>query len=93
MQCIIYMGKTDVERQHVNVEKMKMLGAEVRPVTSGNMTLKDATNEAIRDWCCHPADTYYVIGSTVGPHPYPDMVASLQFVISEVISNELKELE
>ena len=65
MQCIVYMGKTDVERQHINVEKMKMLGAEVRPVTSGNMTLKDATNEAIRDWCCHPADTYYVIGSTV----------------------------
>ena len=83
MQCIVYMGKTDVERQHINVEKMKMLGAEVRPVTSGNMTLKDATNEAIRDWCCHPADTYYVIGSTVGPHPYPDMVASLQSVISE----------
>ena len=78
MECIVYMGKTDVERQHVNVERMKMLGAEVRPVTSGNMTLKDATNEAIRDWCCHPEDTYYVIGSTVGPHPYPDMVARLQ---------------
>ena len=91
MQCIIYMGKTDVERQHVNVEKMKMLGAEVRPVTSGNMTLKDATNEAIRDWCCHPADTYYVIGSTVGPHPYPDMVARLQSVISEEIRKQLKE--
>lgn len=58
MECIVYMGKTDVERQHVNVEKMKMLGATVIPVTSGNMTLKDATNEAIRDWCCHPADTY-----------------------------------
>lgn len=93
MQCIIYMGKTDVERQHVNVEKMKMLGAEVRPVTSGNMTLKDATNEAIRDWCCHPADTYYVIGSTVGPHPYPDMVARLQSVISEEIRKQLKEHE
>ena len=93
MQCIIYMGKTDVERQHVNVEKMKMLGAEVRPVTSGNMTLKDATNEAIRDWCCHPADTYYVIGSTVGPHPYPDMVARLQSVISEEIIKQLKEHE
>ena len=73
MECIVYMGKTDVERQHVNVEKMKMLGATVVPVTSGNMTLKDATNEAIRDWCCHPADTYYIIGSTVGPHPYPDL--------------------
>ena len=93
MQCIIYMGKTDVERQHVNVEKMKMLGAEVRPVTSGNMTLKDATNEAIRDGCCHPADTYYVIGSTVGPHPYPDMVARLQSVISEEIRKQLKEHE
>ena len=93
MQCIIYMGKTDVERQHVNVEKMKVLGAEVRPVTSGNMTLKDATNEAIRDWCCHPADTYYVIGSTVGPHPYPDMVARLQSVISEEIRKQLKEHE
>ena len=93
MQCIIYMGKTDVERQHVNVEKMKMLGAEVRPVTSGNMTLKDATNEAIRDWCCHPADTYYVIGSTVGPHPYPDMVARLQSVISEEIRKQLLEHE
>ena len=93
MQCIIYMGKTDVERQHVNVEKMKMLGAEVRPVTSGNMTLKDATNEAVRDWCCHPADTYYVIGSTVGPHPYPDMVARLQSVISEEIRKQLKEHE
>ena len=93
MQCIIYMGKTDVERQHVNVEKMKMLGAEVRPVTSGNMTLKDATNEAIRDWCWHPADTYYVIGSTVGPHPYPDMVARLQSVISEEIRKQLKEHE
>ncbi len=66
MECIVYMGKTDVERQHINVEKMKMLGATVIPVTSGNMTLKDATNEAIRDWCCHPADTYYIIGSTVG---------------------------
>ena len=65
MECIVYMGKTDVERQHINVEKMKMLGATVIPVTSGNMTLKDATNEAIRDWCCHTTDTYYIIGSTV----------------------------
>ena len=89
MECIVYMGKTDVERQHVNVEKMKMLGATVIPVTSGNMTLKDATNEAIRDWCCHPADTYYIIGSTVGPHPYPDMVARLQSVISEEIKKQL----
>ena len=93
MECIVYMGKTDVERQHVNVERMKMLGATVCPVTSGNMTLKDATNEAIRDWCCHPSDTYYVIGSTVGPHPYPDMVARLQSVISEEIKKQLMEQE
>ena len=93
MECIVYMGKTDVERQRVNVEKMKMLGATVVPVTSGNMTLKDATNEAIRDWCCHPSDTYYVIGSTVGPHPYPDMVARLQSVISEEIRKQLLEHE
>ena len=93
MECVVYMGKTDVERQRVNVEKMKMLGATVRPITSGNMTLKDATNEAIRDWCCHPEDTYYVIGSTVGPHPYPDMVARLQSVISEEIRKQLLEHE
>ena len=93
MECIVYMGKTDVERQHVNVEKMKMLGATVVPVTSGNMTLKDATNEAIRDWCCHPAATIYIIGSTVGPHPYPDMVARLQSVISEEIKKQLLEKE
>ena len=93
MECIVYMGKTDVERQHINVEKMKMLGATVVPVTSGNMTLKDATNEAIRDWCCHPADTFYIIGSTVGPHPYPDMVARLQSVISEEIKKQLTEKE
>ena len=91
MPCVVYMGATDVERQHVNVERMKMLGTEVSPVTSGNMTLKDATNEAIRDWCCHPADTFYIIGSTVGPHPYPDMVARLQSVISEEIKWQLKE--
>lgn len=93
MECIVYMGKTDVERQKLNVQKMEMLGAKVIPVTSGNMTLKDATNEAIRDWCCNPSDTYYVIGSTVGPHPYPDMVARLQSVISEEIRKQLKEKE
>ena len=93
MECIVYMGKTDVERQHANVQKMEMLGATVIPVTSGNMTLKDATNEAIRDWCCHPSDTYYIIGSTVGPHPYPDMVARLQSVISEEIKKQLSEQE
>ena len=93
MECIVYMGKTDVERQKLNVQKMEMLGATVVPVTSGNMTLKDATNEAIRDWCCNPSDTYYVIGSTVGPHPYPDMVARLQSVISEEIRKQLLEKE
>lgn len=93
LPCVVYMGKTDVERQHLNVERMKMLGAEVRPVKSGNMTLKDATNEAIRDWCCHPDDTYYIIGSTVGPHPYPDMVARLQSVISHEIKWQLMEHE
>jgi len=91
--CVVYMGATDVKRQHLNVEKMKMLGAEVIPVTSGNQTLKDATNEAIRDWCSHPGDTYYIIGSTVGPHPYPDMVARLQSVISEEIRLQLQEKE
>lgn len=89
LPCKVFMGKTDVERQHVNVERMRMLGAEVIPVTSGNMTLKDATNEAIRHWCSHPEDTYYVIGSTVGPHPYPDMVARLQSVISQEIKKQL----
>ena len=93
MECIVYMGKTDVERQRLNVQKMEMLGATVVPVTSGNMTLKDATNEAIRDWCCNPSDTYYVIGSTIGPHPYPDMVARLQSVISKEIRRQLLEKE
>jgi tryptophan synthase beta chain len=89
MQCIVYMGETDIARQQLNVQKMKMLGAEVRSVTSGNKTLKDATNEAIRDWCCHPSDTHYIIGSTVGPHPYPDLVARFQSVISEEIKKQL----
>ena len=93
MPCVVYMGRTDVERQQPNVRKIEMLGATVVPVTSGNMTLKDATNEAIRDWCCHPADTFYLIGSTVGPHPYPDMVARLQSVISEEIRVQLREKE
>ena len=89
MPCTVFMGKTDVERQQVNVKKMEMLGATVVPVTSGNMTLKDATNEAIRDWCSHPADTHYIIGSTIGPHPYPDLVARLQSVISKEIKLQL----
>ena len=93
MKCEIFMGATDVERQHTNVERMKMLGAKVNPVRTGNMTLSDACSEAIRDWCCHPSDTYYIIGSTVGPHPYPDMVARLQSVISEEIKKQLLEKE
>ncbi|MBP3828988.1 MAG: tryptophan synthase subunit beta [Bacteroidaceae bacterium] len=93
MPCRVYMGATDVARQHVNVERMRMLGAEVYPVESGNKTLKDATNEAIRDWCCHPADTFYIIGSTVGPHPYPDLVARLQSVISAEIKEQLMQHE
>ena len=91
MPCTVYMGALDVQRQHVNVERMRMLGATVQPVESGNKTLKDGTNEAIRDWCCHPADTFYIIGSTVGPHPYPDLVARLQSVISEEIKWQLEE--
>ncbi|MBD5346104.1 MAG: tryptophan synthase subunit beta [Bacteroides sp.] len=91
MECVVFMGATDVERQRPNVERMKMLGAKVVPVFSGNATLKDATNEAIRDWCCHPSDTFYIIGSTVGPHPYPEMVARFQSVISEEIRRQLLE--
>jgi tryptophan synthase beta chain len=93
MECVVYMGKTDVERQKLTVRKMEMLGARVVPVTSGNMTLKDATNEAIRDWCCNPSDTHYIIGSTVGPHPYPDLVARLQSVIGKEIKKQLPEKE
>ena len=92
LECHVYMGATDVARQQPNVERMRMLGAEVIPVHSGNSTLKDATNEAIRDWCCNPRDTFYVIGSTVGPHPYPEMVAKFQSVISEEILHQLPEL-
>lgn len=93
MECIVYMGETDVKRQYLNVQRMKMLGAKVVPVLSGNRTLKDATNEAIRDWCCNPQNTFYIIGSAVGPDPYPDMVARFQSVISEEIKKQLKEQE
>ena len=91
MQCEIFMGKTDVERQHTNVERMRMLGAVVHPVTTGNMTLSDACSEAIRDWCCHPQDTFYIVGSTMGPHPYSDIVARMQSVISKEIKWQLQE--
>ena len=91
MQCEIFMGATDIERQHTNVERMRMLGATVHPVRTGNMTLSDACSEAIRDWCCHPADTFYIVGSTMGPHPYPDLVARMQSVISEELKWQLQE--
>lgn len=91
LKCTVFMGKLDVERQATNVERMKMLGAEVVAVESGSKTLKDATNEALRFWINHPTDTHYVIGSVVGPHPYPDMVAKFQSVISEEIKMQLVE--
>lgn len=91
VECIVYMGAIDIERQAPNVSRMKMLGAEVRPATSGSQTLKDATNEAIRDWISNPVDTHYIIGSVVGPHPYPDMVARFQSVISEEMKWQLEE--
>ncbi len=91
IECIVYMGEKDIERQAPNVARMKMLGATVIPATSGSKTLKDATNEAIRDWINNPNDTHYIIGSVVGPHPYPDMVARFQSVISEEIRLQLKE--
>ena len=89
LTCIVYMGEKDMGRQRANVYRMKMLGAEVRAAQSGSKTLKDATNEAIRDWIANPDDTHYIIGSVVGPHPYPDMVAKLQSVISKEIKQQL----
>jgi len=93
LECIVFMGEIDIERQAPNVARMKMLGAKVVPATSGSKTLKDATNEAIRDWINNPVDTHYIIGSVVGPHPYPDMVARFQSVISEEIKTQLTEKE
>ena len=93
IECIIYMGEIDISRQAPNVARMKMLGAEVRPAKSGSKTLKDATNEAIRDWINNPIDTHYIIGSVVGPHPYPDMVAKFQSVIGNEVMNQLETLE
>lgn len=91
VECIVYMGEKDIERQAPNVARMNMLGAKVIPTKSGSKTLKDATNEAIRDWINNPVDTHYIIGSVVGPHPYPDMVARFQSVISQEIRTQLKE--
>ncbi|HIC30286.1 MAG TPA: tryptophan synthase subunit beta [Flavobacteriaceae bacterium] len=93
IECIVYMGEIDIARQAPNVARMKMLGAKVVPATSGSKTLKDATNEAIRDWINNPVDTHYIIGSVVGPHPYPDMVAKFQAIVSEEIKFQLKEKE
>jgi tryptophan synthase beta chain len=93
LPCTIFMGEKDIARQHPNVMRMKMLGAEVIPAVSGSRTLKDATNEAIRYWINHPKDTHYLIGSTIGPHPYPDLVAKLQSVISREIKKQLLRLE
>ena len=91
LECIVYMGAVDIERQAPNVARMKMMGATVIPATSGSQTLKDATNEALRDWINNPVDTHYIIGSAVGPHPYPDMVARFQAIISEETRWQLKE--
>jgi tryptophan synthase beta chain len=91
LECIVYMGKVDMERQRPNVERMRILGTKVEPALSGSMTLKDATNEAMRHWINHPTDTHYIIGSVVGPHPYPDMVARFQSVISQEIKVQLIE--
>ena len=93
IKCIVYMGEVDISRQAPNVARMKMLGAEVKPASSGSKTLKDATNEAIRDWINNPIDTHYIIGSVVGPHPYPDMVAKFQSVIGDEVKSQLEELE
>lgn len=92
VECVVYMGEIDIERQRPNVERMRILGAEVVPATSGSKTLKDATNEAMRHWINNPTDTHYIIGSVVGPHPYPEMVARFQSVISEEIKAQLKEV-
>jgi tryptophan synthase beta chain len=93
LECVVFMGEIDIKRQAPNVARMKMLGAKVVPATSGSKTLKDATNEAIRDWINNPLDTHYIIGSVVGPHPYPDMVARFQSVISDEIKTQLIEKE
>jgi tryptophan synthase beta chain len=93
MECTVYMGQLDIDRQRPNVERMRILGAQVVPAKSGNMTLKDATNEAMRHWINNPSDTHYIIGSVVGPHPYPDMVTKFQSVISEEMKNQLQQEE
>ncbi len=93
MECVVYMGETDMARQEPNVKRMEMLGAKVIPAVCGNKTLKDATNEALRDWISNPENTFYIIGSVVGPHPYPDIVAKFQSVISEELISQLAARE
>src|SRR5699024_5042193 len=93
LDCIVYMGAEDMRRQQLNVERMRLLGAEVRPVKSGSQTLKDATNEAIRDWVTNVEDTFYIIGSVVGPHPYPQMVRNFQRVIGDEARRQLQKKE
>jgi tryptophan synthase beta chain len=93
LECVVYMGEIDIARQRPNVERMRILGAQVVPAVSGSKTLKDATNEAMRHWINHPTDTYYIIGSVVGPHPYPDMVARFQAIISEEVRAQLQDKE
>jgi tryptophan synthase beta chain len=93
MECTIYMGAEDMERQKLNVDRMRLLGAEVLPVESGSQTLKDATNEAIRDWVTHVDETFYIIGSVIGPHPYPMMVRDFQAVIGDEVKKQLQERE
>src|SRR5699024_10738622 len=93
VKCIVYMGTEDMDRQKLNVERMRLLGTEVRPVESGSKTLKDATNEAIRDWVTHVEDTFYIIGSAVGPHPYPRIVRNFQRIIGDETRKQLMEAE
>ena len=93
LPCVVYMGETDVERQAPNVFRMKLLGAEVRPVTSGTGTLKDAMNEALRDWVSNVDDTFYIIGTVAGPHPYPTLVRDFQCIIGEEVRGQMHEAE
>jgi len=93
LDCVVYMGEVDVERQSLNVFRMKLLGAEVRPVKSGTRTLKDATNEAIRDWVTNVENTHYIIGSVVGPHPYPMIVRDFQSIIGLETRDQIMSLE
>ncbi|MFP5341237.1 MAG: pyridoxal-phosphate dependent enzyme, partial [Gammaproteobacteria bacterium] len=91
LRCVVYMGSTDIERQAPNVRRMHLLGAEVRPVATGHGTLRDALNEALRDWVANVTDTAYILGSAAGPHPYPDMVGELQSIVGREARAQLLE--